>query len=126
MLPPTYLQALVEAHANNDAEITVCLKRLPPSAMSESSRVVFRPDGRIAGIIEKPPPGTRPGTLAASLIFVLPGSTSDYLEKMRRSPRGEFEIQDVINRMLDEGYTASGLVQEAPRQWSAALDGIDG
>jgi len=119
VLPPAYLHALVAAHAANDAEITVSLKRLPPSAMSESSRVAFRPDCKIARIIEKPPPDARSGSLAASLIFVLPGSTTNYLEKLRRSPRGEFEIQDVINRMLEEGYTASGLVQEAPRQWSA-------
>lgn len=123
VLPPTYLHALVAAHAANDAEITVSLKRLPPSAMSESSRVAFRPDGKIARIIEKPPPDARSGSLAASLIFVLPGSTTGYLNRLRRSPRGEFEIQDVINRMLEAGHTADGLVQKAPRQWTASSDG---
>jgi NDP-sugar pyrophosphorylase family protein len=113
-LPPFFLRALVQAHRDNDAEITISLKRLPPSEISSSSSVAFRPDGRIERIIEKPAPGAAVSAVAASLIFVLPGGARDYLQDLTRSPRGEFEIQDVINRMLQGEYTARGLVQEAP------------
>ena len=122
VLPPAYLQSLTRAHADGRAEITVSLKRLPPDKMSSSSRVEFRPDGHIARIVEKPPPGAQPGSPAASLIFVLPGDTVDFLEEMTRSPRGEFEIQDVVNRMIRAGYAASGLVQEAPHEWAAPTE----
>lgn len=119
-LPPFFLRDLVQAHLRNDAEITISLKRLPPGEISRSSSVSFRPDGRIERIIEKPAPGADVSAVAASLIFVLPGGTRDYVQNLTRSPRGEFEIQDVINRMLQGEYTASGLVQDAPPEPTGA------
>jgi NDP-sugar pyrophosphorylase family protein len=119
VLPPAYLQALITAHISYGTDITISLKRLPPSEISESSSVVIQPDGHIARIVEKPPPDTDAGPLAASLIFILPGDAVNYLPTMTRSPRGEFEIQDIVNQMLQEGYAARGLVQERPREWSS-------
>lgn len=119
-LPPDYLKALVQAHLNNEAEITVSLKRTPPAEIGGRSSVSFRPNGRIAEIIEKPSPDAVVGSLAASLIFILPGGVVDYLQDLTRSPRGEFEIQDAINRMLQAGYTASGLVQDTPAEPSGS------
>jgi dTDP-glucose pyrophosphorylase len=49
--------------------------------------------------------------------------TVGYLEWIRPSPRGEFEIQDVINQMIAAGLTAGGLVQATPREWILENDG---
>ena len=86
--------------------------------MSGSSSVTFKADGTIARIVEKPPPDFGAGVPAASLIFVLPAEVLSHLSQMTRSPRGEFEIQTVVNQMLRAGYTASGLVQEPPREYT--------
>lgn len=120
-LPSSYLKKLIQAHLSNEADITISLKHLPPTEISSSSSVSFQPNGRITQIVEKPSPGANVGSLAASLIFVLPEDIRDYLQHVTRSPRGEFEIQDVINQMLRAEYTASGLVQEAPREPSLPL-----
>ena len=67
-------------------------------------------------IIEKPAPQDITSPLVASLLFVLPGETLVYLTGMERSPRGDYELQDVINRMLADGYTADGLEQATPAE----------
>jgi dTDP-glucose pyrophosphorylase len=36
---------------------------------------------------------------------------------MRPSPRGEYELQAVINQMIDDGYQAHGLEQPPPVEW---------
>ncbi len=116
-LPLAYLSDLVAAHAAGRAQITISLKKIPENEQSGRSAVVFGQDGNILRVIEKPPPELQSGPLAASLTFVLPGSTLGYLEGMERSPRGEYEIQAVINRMLQDGFTATGLLQETPAEY---------
>jgi dTDP-glucose pyrophosphorylase len=51
--------------------------------------------------------------LAAALLFVLPAAALDYLAAVEPSPRGEAEIQSVINRLLEDGYVAGVVEQEA-------------
>jgi NDP-sugar pyrophosphorylase family protein len=116
-LPPHYLADLVRAYATGSDEITVSLKRVPADEMGRRSAVLLRPNGRIARIIEKPPPEVQAGPLGASLTFVLPGRILDYLPGMAPSDRGEFEIQGVINRMLADRFKAGGLLQETPPEW---------
>lgn len=121
-LVPHALADLVAKHVVSSADITVSLKRLPPSEIAGRSTVVLGADDDIVQIIEKPPPEFVNSPLAASLIFVLPGVLLDYLPDTLPSPRGEAEIQSVINRLLDEGYTADALIQETPRERSAPVN----
>ena len=121
-LAPDYLANLVAAHIESDADMTISLKRLPTEEIIASSSVQFRQNGQIGRIVEKPAPEDISSPLSASLTFVLPGAISDYLPQMRPSKRGEFEIQSVLNRMLQDGFTASGLEQEAPREWNEEED----
>lgn len=122
ILPPTYLADLIAAHKLNGTDITISLKKLPMEEIPGRSSVQFMQNGRIAQIIEKPSPKNIPSPFVASLTLVLPGSTLDYLTHMKLSPRSEFEIQSIINQMLQDGFTASGLVQEAPREWDESLN----
>ena len=120
-LAPDALTELVTAHAANGADMTVSLKQFPSADILGRSSVVLGSDGLIVQIIEKPAPEQIAGPWVASLLFVLPGAVLDYLWDSPASPRGEVEIQSVINRLLDGGFTAGGLVQEAPREWEATL-----
>jgi NDP-sugar pyrophosphorylase family protein len=115
-----YLVNLVTAHLDNGTDMTISLKKLPSEEIIASSSVQFQQDGHIGRIVEKPSPEDITGPLSASLTFVLPGAIRDYFPHMKPSPRGEFEIQSVINQMLQDGLTASGLVQAAPHEWNEA------
>lgn len=123
ILPPDYLANLVTAHLHNGTDMTVSLKELSPQEILASSSPRFLQNGQIGQIVEKPSPEDISGPHAASLTFVLPGAMLDYLPRMKPSLRGEFEIQSVINQMLQDGFTAGGLVQDAPHEWNEACDG---
>ena len=124
ILPHDYLKNLIAAHLDNGTDMTISLKKLPLEEILASSSVQFQQNGQIGRIVEKPSPEDITSPLSASLTFVLPGAIGDYFPQMRPSKRGEFEIQSVMNRMLRDGFTASGLEQEAPYEWNEEDDGI--
>jgi bifunctional UDP-N-acetylglucosamine pyrophosphorylase/glucosamine-1-phosphate N-acetyltransferase len=115
--PENYLCDLVAAHRRDGADISVSLKRMPGADLSKRSSVAFTPQGGIAQIVEKPGPGQAPSEFVASLTTILPATASAYLANMQPSPRGEYELQAIINQMIDDGYRAQGLEQPAPGEW---------
>ncbi len=123
ILPPDYLSNLSAAHAAGNTDMTFSLKKLPREKIVTSSSARFMSNGQIARIIEKPAPEEINSPYSVSLTFILPGAAVDYLANMEPSIRGEYEIQSVINQMLGVGFTASGLEQETPREWSIERDG---
>lgn len=122
VLPPDYLANLVAAHSENGMEMAISLKRLPPEQIVTSSSVRFRQKRQIEQIIEKPSPDDISSPFSASLTFLLSGAILDYLPHMKPSQRGEFEIQTVINSMLQDGFTASGIEQATPQEWEEGCD----
>ena len=121
-LPRSYLQALKRAYNRSGMPLAVSLKSLPAEALAESSSVLFSDDGKIRRIIEKPQPDTAPSGIAASLIYIVPPQIRDYLQNLSRSPRGEYELVAVINRMLADGYEICGLQQPPPPEWRLPVD----
>lgn len=115
--PENYLLDLVAAHIQNSADISVSLKHMPGVDLSKRSSVAFTHQGDIAQIVEKPAPGQAPSAYVASLTAILPPATGAYLAQMQPSPRGEYELQAVINQMIDDGYRAQGLEQPPPGEW---------
>lgn len=115
-LAPGALAELVAAHVASAHDLTVSIKRRPPGEPSGRSSAVVDDDGRLMAIIEKPTAGKAVGPWVAGLLFILPATTLGYLDAVAPSPRGEVEIQSVINRLLAEGYSAGVVEQEAPRE----------
>lgn len=115
--PANYLRDLVEAHCQAGVDISVSLKRMPGVDLSKRSSVAFTPEGGIAQIVEKPPSGQAPSDYVASLTMILPARAASYLASMRPSPRGEYELQTIVNEMIDDGYQAQGLDQPPPTEW---------
>ncbi|MFW5941191.1 MAG: nucleotidyltransferase family protein [Chloroflexota bacterium] len=116
-LPRDYLQALKRVYIRSNVPLAVSLKALPAQALRQSSSVLFDDEGYISRIIEKPEPGAAPSSVAASLIYIVPPQIRDYLHELPLSPRGEYELVSVINRMLADGYEICGLQQQPPPEW---------
>jgi dTDP-glucose pyrophosphorylase len=125
-LPAHYLQVLKDTYRNSDAQLAVSLKRLPVAELHNRSSVRCEPlpgssaDGRfrILEIVEKPAPGSAPGHIGASLLYVVPPATGRYLQQLTLSSRGEYELQTVVNQMLDDGYQMVGCLQPPPPEWT--------
>jgi NDP-sugar pyrophosphorylase family protein len=119
--PPNYLHDLVMAHIRNRADISVSLKHMPGVDLSKRSSVAFNEAGGIAQIVEKPARGQAPSQYIASLTTILPAAASSYLASMQPSPRGEYELQSVINEMIKDGYQAQGVNQPPPDEWQPSM-----
>lgn len=56
----------------------------------------------IKRVVEKPPKGKEPSKYANVGIYIFPHGIFSYIEKTPKSPRGEFEITDTMQLMIDD------------------------
>ncbi len=55
---------------------------------------------RVVGVVEKP--ANPPSTLANAGGYVFPAEAQEYVHEVEKSPRGEYELTDVLARVCDE------------------------
>jgi dTDP-glucose pyrophosphorylase len=115
------LLELVQAHEENRVDITMSLKQCPVEELVSRSSVDVDAHWRVKRIIEKPARQEIMSPYAASILFILPPQLWEYLAKLQPSARGEIEMQAAVQRMLEDGFTAYGLVQPVPEEWDATL-----
>jgi NDP-sugar pyrophosphorylase family protein len=110
--PLDYMLRLCEFHVSHNAPITVSLRPITPQHAPASSIAVSTEDGNLHRIVEKPaalPPGP---VVAASLLYIVPSSVYEHLPLTPISSRGERELPNTINIMVNSGFTARGLLQQ--------------
>jgi UDP-N-acetylglucosamine diphosphorylase/glucosamine-1-phosphate N-acetyltransferase len=56
-------------------------------------------------VVEKPPKGKEPSNYANVGIYIFPRKVFEYIEKTPLSPRGEYEITDTMQLMIDDNVT---------------------
>jgi len=94
------LKKIVEAH--RPGEVTVgALEVDDPSQYG-----AFALEGDIVKrVVEKPPKDKEPSKHANVGIYVFPSKVFEYIGRTQKSPRGEYEITDTLQLMIDEGAT---------------------
>ncbi len=117
-MPVNYLEELINFHLLEASDITASIRRISQQKIAESSVVMFGENQRILRVLEKPDSSMHlENPLASSLIFIMTRNLLSYVGKIPLSPRGEYELQDVINMMIDEGFHAKGCLQEELPDW---------
>jgi dTDP-glucose pyrophosphorylase len=119
ILDENSLLELVEVHQGRAADITLSLKECPPEELSARSSVEVSADWRVKRIVEKPKVDEIFSAYAASAMFIFPPAIWEYLPRLEPSPRGEIELQTAVQRMIEDGYRAYGVLQPAPEEWDA-------
>ncbi len=114
------LVELVEAHEKHRADITMSLKQCPLEELMSRSSVEVDSSWRVKRIIEKPTRAEILSPYAASILFILPPQLWKYLAEIQPSARGEIEMQAAVQRMIEDGLEAYGLLQPVPEEWDAA------
>jgi UDP-N-acetylglucosamine diphosphorylase/glucosamine-1-phosphate N-acetyltransferase len=94
------LKTIISAH--KEGEVTVAALEV-----DDPSRYgAFALEGDIVKrVVEKPPKGKEPSNHANVGIYVFPPKVFDYTSKTQKSPRGEYEITDTLQLMIDDGTT---------------------
>lgn len=126
ILEENSLLELIQAYEQKHADIAMSLKQCPIEELSGRSSVEVDADWHVKRIIEKPKREEILSPYAASVMFIFPPATWDYLHKTPLSPRGEIETQAAVQMMIDDGYRVVGLLQSAPDEWDAARHLIPG
>jgi len=94
--------------AGDGADAVLSLLDVGPESVSKSAVVEF--DGpRIRRIIEKPPAEEAPSHTISLPHYVFSPRVLNLLSAVRPSPRGEYELQDAIQDLIDEGGDVVGV-----------------
>ena len=115
------LLELVQAQEKHQAEIVMSLKECPVEELASRSSVDVDSAWRVKRIIEKPKWEEIMSPYAASILFILPPQIWEYLPQVMPSERGEIEMQAAIDRMIQDGFKAVGVLQSAPEEWRPPL-----
>jgi mannose-1-phosphate guanylyltransferase len=113
------LLELVQAQEKSQADIVMSIKECPIEELAARSSVDVDLQWNVKRIIEKPKREEIMSPYAASILFILPPQTWEYLPNIQPSERGEVEMQTAIDRMIQDGFKAMGVLQPAPEEWKA-------
>ncbi len=119
ILEENSLLKLVQTWEKYQADIVMSLKECTIEELTDRSSVDVDSDWRVKRIIEKPKQEEIMSPYAASILFILPPQIWEYLPKVGPSERGEIEMQAAIDRMIQDGLKAVGVLQSAPEEWMA-------
>lgn len=94
------------------ADTTIILREVEdPSQFG----VVKLEGDNVKDIIEKPPANKIPSNLINTGIYLFNHKIFHYIERTKKSPRGEYEITDSIKMQIKDGLTIKGI--KSKRQW---------
>jgi NDP-sugar pyrophosphorylase family protein len=90
------------------ADAVLSLLEVEREALSRSAAVEL--DGiLVRRIVEKPEPDEAPSLIASIPHYVFSPRLLEFLPQVKPSPRGEYEIQDAIQELIDAGGRAVGV-----------------
>jgi dTDP-glucose pyrophosphorylase len=121
ILEENVLLDLVKAHEQYGPDITMSLKECSVDELRARSSVEVDSDWRVKRIIEKPKRDEILSSYAASVIYIFPHEIWNYLPRIKPSVRGEIELPDAVQLMIEDGFKAFGLLQPAPKEWKPDL-----
>lgn len=92
------LKRLLKTHKKGESTVSA----IEVSDVSQYG--AFKLEGNlIKEIVEKPPKGTAPSNFANVGMYVFTPEIFDFIQKTTMSPRGEYEITDTLQLMIEEG-----------------------
>jgi glucose-1-phosphate thymidylyltransferase len=121
ILEENVLLDLVKAHEQRRADITISLKECSVDELMKRSSVEVDSNWRVTRIIEKPARAEILSSYAASVLYVFPHAIWSYVPRIKPSVRGEIELPEAVQMMIEDRYKAYGLLQPAPKEWMPDL-----
>jgi NDP-sugar pyrophosphorylase family protein len=80
-----------------------------PKADIVKMGIVSMEGNRVSGIIEKPGPDQARTNIASIPLYCFSPLILGFLAQVQRSPRGEYELQDAIQMLIEDGGDVRGL-----------------
>jgi UDP-N-acetylglucosamine diphosphorylase / glucose-1-phosphate thymidylyltransferase / UDP-N-acetylgalactosamine diphosphorylase / glucosamine-1-phosphate N-acetyltransferase / galactosamine-1-phosphate N-acetyltransferase len=129
LAPAAHLAALLATHRACQASATLSLMEID-IAHSASTGIVEWEAGTqgdndrrfIRRIVEKPQPADAPSNIASLPLYVFSPTILDYLPEVKPSPRGEYELQDAIQLLIDRCGRVTGVLTDVRWQLTNVAD----
>jgi NDP-sugar pyrophosphorylase family protein len=113
LAPAKHIAELIERQKAYEAiHATLSLMRIDPSSVGKTG-IVELADGRVTHIVEKPQPEEAPSDVASLPLYVFTPRILDYLPQIPLSPRGEYELQDAIQMLIEADGSVQGVFVES-------------
>lgn len=91
-----------------DTQGLLSLERIPLKDTWKTGIVSLEQD-QVTSIIEKPSPDQAPSNISSTPLYCFSTRIFDYLPQIPLSPRGEYELQDAIQMMIDADQVVRGI-----------------
>lgn len=117
VFPFKYIKPFIDYHnlQNNDATLSIAdlgKKKL----LVGRSCVELQEDNSITRIIEKPSKNRVISTIVSTPMYIFSQKIFDYIPRIKKSRRGEYELQSAIQLMIDDGCRVQGYMNE---EWNS-------
>jgi glucose-1-phosphate thymidylyltransferase len=121
LTPATHVAELLAQQQASAADATLSLMTIDIAQASSTGIVDWR-DGLIRRIVEKPKPAEAPSNIASLPLYLFSPRILDYLPRVKLSPRGEYELQDAIQMLIDDSGRVTGVLTPHRVQLTNAAD----
>ena len=116
-----HVAELIETHQGQQEDATLSLMEVARERIQSTGIVELR-DGRIARIVEKPTPEEAPSNISSLPLYIFSQMLLRYLPRVKPSARGEYELQDAIQMLIDERGPVAGVYTEGRLQLTNPAD----
>lgn len=121
LTPAKHVAELLQTHHDQSANATLSLMEID-LALAGRTGIIEWHDGQIRRIVEKPAPGEAPSNIASLPLYVFSPKVLAYLPEVKPSPRGEYELQDAIQMLIDRDSRVTGVLTPSRLQLTNAGD----
>jgi len=124
LVPTAHIAALIDKQRTEQANAVLSLMAIDIAQSATTGIVAFDQTGNwIQRIVEKPQPAEAPSNIASLPLYVFTHKLLDYLPRVQPSARGEYELQDAIQMMIEDAGRVTG-VQTAERWQLTNVDDL--
>ncbi len=121
LTPPEHVAELLAAYRPPEVNAALSLMKIDPSIAGKTA-VVDLQNGIIRRIVEKPSPEQVISNIASLPLYVFSSALLDYLPEIHPSPRGEYELQDAIQMLIERDGGVTGALTPSRLQLTNAQD----
>lgn len=122
LTPPEHVSQMLTLHRTQNNNATLSLMEIAPALAGRTGVVELNAEGQIVRIVEKPAPEEAPSNIASLPLYVFSRKLLEYLPQVKLSPRGEYELQDAIQMLIDRDGRVSGVITDNRLQLTNAAD----
>lgn len=112
--PDDHYRQLIQLFTAEQAPAALTLMKVPPEVVVRAG-IADLAGGRVVRVVEKPTLATAPSDIASLALYAFDLTLLGYLNRISPSSRGELELQDAIQLMINDHGSLPGLL--TPWRW---------